>query len=151
MGELRPSAAGPVRVIGSYLSPYVRKVLVCLELKGIAYEVDPIVPFFGGDRFTALSPLRRVPVLIDGDVVLADSTVVCEYLEERTPAPPLLPSGPAARARARWLEEFADTRLGDVFIWRLFNQQAIRPRVWGEKTDEALVAKTLAEDVPQLL
>jgi glutathione S-transferase len=151
MGERRPSAAGPVRVIGSYLSPYVRKVLVCLELKGLAYEIDPIVPFFGGDRFTALSPLRRVPVLIDGDVVLADSTVVCEYLEERTPAPPLLPSGPAARARARWLEEFADTRLGDVFIWRLFNQVAIRPAVFGEKRDDAVVQRTLAEDVPAVL
>lgn len=147
----RPSAAAPVRVIGSYLSPYVRKVLVCLELKGIAYEIDPIVPFFGGDRFTVLSPLRRVPVLIDGDVVLSDSTVVCEYLDERNPAPPLLPVGPAARARARWLEEFADTRLGDVFIWRLFNQVAIRPAVFGERRDDAVVERTLAEDVPAVL
>jgi len=36
-----------VRVIGSYLSPYVRKVLVCLDLKGIPYEIDRIVPFMG--------------------------------------------------------------------------------------------------------
>lgn len=34
-----------VQIIGSYLSPYVRKVLVVLDLKGIAYEIDPIVPF----------------------------------------------------------------------------------------------------------
>jgi glutathione S-transferase len=140
-----------VRIVGSYLSPYVRKVLVCLDLKGIPYEIDPIVPFFGGDAFTALSPLRRVPVLVDGDVVLADSTVVCEYLEERTPVPPLPPTGAAARARARWLEEFADTRMGDVFIWRLFNQVAIRPAVFGEKRDDAVVARTLAEDVPAVL
>jgi glutathione S-transferase len=142
---------GRVRVIGSYLSPYVRKVLVCLDLKGIAYEIDPIVPFFGDERFTALSPLRRVPVLVDADVVLADSTVVCEYLEERTPHPPLLPGGAAARARARWLEEFADTRMGDVFIWRLFNQVAIKPAVFGEKRDDGVVARTLAEDVPAVL
>jgi glutathione S-transferase len=49
-----------MRVIGSYLSPYVRKVLACLELKGLAYEIDPITPFMGDDSFTALSPLRRV-------------------------------------------------------------------------------------------
>ena len=140
-----------VQVIGSYLSPYVRKVLVCLDLKGIPYEIDPIVPFFGDERFTALSPLRRVPVLIDADVVLSDSTVVCEYLEERTPRPPLLPDGAGARARARWLEEFADTRMGDVFIWRLFNQVAIKPAVFGEKRDDDVVARTLAEDVPAVL
>ena len=61
----------PVRIIGSYLSPYVRKVLVVLDLKGIAYEIDPIVPFLGDDRFSAVSPLRRMPVLIDGAVTLA--------------------------------------------------------------------------------
>ena len=62
-----------VRIIGNYLSPYVRKVLVCLHLKGIAYEIDPIVPFMGDDRFSALSPLRRIPVLIDDRVTLTDS------------------------------------------------------------------------------
>src|SRR5262249_38375426 len=39
----------------------------------------------------------------------------------------------------------------EVLIWRLFNQVAIRRAVWGEKTDDAVVAKTLAEDVPQVL
>ena len=143
--------AGRVRIIGSYLSPYVRKVLVCLQLKKVPYQIDPIIPFFGDDRFARLSPLRRIPVLIDDSVTLSDSTVICEYLEERHPDPPLYPSGAVARARARWLEEFADTRMGDVFVWRLFNEVAIKPFVWGEKTDSAVVEKTLAEDVPQVL
>ena len=143
--------AEPVRIVGSYLSPYVRKVLVCLGLKGVAFEIDPIVPFFGDERFSKASPLRRVPVFIDDRVTLADSSVICQYLEDRHPEPALYPRDVAERARARWLEEFADTRMGDVFIWRLFNELAIRPRVWGEKTDEALVAKTLAEGVPQVL
>jgi glutathione S-transferase len=141
----------PVRIIGSYLSPYVRKVLVCLHLKGISYEIDPIVPFMGDERFSALSPLRRIPVLIDDRVTLSDSSVICEYLEERHAEPRLFPADLVARARARWLEEFADTRMGEVFIWRLFNQVAIRPAVWGEKGDPAIVEKTLAEDVPQVL
>ena len=103
-----------VRIIGSYLSPYVRKVLVCLHLKGVPYEIDPIVPFMGGDRFSTLSPLRRVPVLVDDGVTLADSTVICQYLEDRHPQPAVYPRDVADRARARWLEEFADTRMGDV-------------------------------------
>ena len=138
-------------IVGSYLSPYVRKVLVCLEVKGLAYEVDHIVPFFGDDRFSKLSPLRRIPVLVDGDLVLSDSTAICEYLEDKQPAPALLPADIRDRARARWLEEFADTRMGDVFIWRLFNQIAIRPSVWGEKGDRELVDRTLKEDVPMVL
>ena len=55
-------ATQPVQIIGAYLSPYVRKVLVCLELKGVAYEIDPLTPFMGDDRFSELSPVRRVPV-----------------------------------------------------------------------------------------
>jgi len=51
----------PILIVGSYLSPYVRKALVCLELKGIAYEIDPIVPFFGDDRFLAAQPLASHP------------------------------------------------------------------------------------------
>jgi glutathione S-transferase len=141
----------PLLIIGSYLSPYVRKVLVCLEIKGIAYEVDHIVPFFGDDRFSRLSPLRRIPVLVDGDLVLSDSSVICQYIEDKQPAPVLLPADIRDRARARWLEEFADTRMGDVFIWRLFNQIAIRPSVWGEKGDRELVDRTLKEDVPVVL
>jgi glutathione S-transferase len=141
----------PVRIIGSYLSPYVRKVLVCLHLKGLAYEIDPIVPFLGNDRFSQLSPIRRIPVLTDDRVTLCDSSVICEYLDDRWPEPALRPPDVADRARARWLEEFADTRMGEVFIWRLFNQVAIKPFVWGEATDQAVVQKTLAEDVPQVL
>jgi len=141
----------PVRIVGSYLSPYVRKVLVCLEQKGIAYEIDPIVPFFGDDRFTKLSPLRRIPVYQDERVTLADSSVICQYLEDLHPDPPLYPRDVVERARARWLEEVADSWMGDVFIWRLFNEVAIKPRVWGEKTDAALVERTLAVDVPLIL
>lgn len=141
----------PVTIIGSYLSPYVRKVLAVLHLKGIAYRIDPIVPFFGDERFTQLSPLRRIPVLIDGALTLSDSTVICEYLEDRHPEPPLLPRDAAQRARARWLEEYADTRIGDVLIWQLFNPLVIGPNVFGHKTDQALVERALTQEIPQIL
>ena len=65
--------ADPLTIIGSFVSPYVRKVLACLELKGLDYRVDPITPFFGNDEFERLSPLRRIPVLIDGDCSISDS------------------------------------------------------------------------------
>jgi glutathione S-transferase len=140
-----------VQIIGSYLSPYVRKVLVTLGIKGIPYEIDPIVGFMGDDRFRELSPLRRIPVLIDEDVTLADSSVICQYLDDRYPSPSIYPADIADRARARWLEEFADTRMGDVLIWRLFYQKVVLPHVFGRISDEAVVERTLSEELPQVL
>ncbi len=146
--EQRPAAR---RIVGSYVSPYVRKVLACLWLKGLDYEIDPITPFFGGPDFDRLSPLRRIPVLIDGDTTICDTSVICAYLDEAYPQRPLLPEGAKARARARWLEEYADTRLGDVFIWGLFYPKFVHPAVWGEPGDAARAERTLAEDLPREL
>jgi len=140
-----------ITIIGSFVSPYVRKVLACMNLKGLEYQVDPITPFFGNDEFERLSPLRRIPVLIDGDFHASDSSVICAYLDEAYPGHPLLPADPKDRARARWFEEFADTRLGDLFIWSLFYQRVVRPAVWGETCDEERVEKTLNEDIPAAL
>jgi glutathione S-transferase len=138
-------------VIGSFVSPYVRKVLAAMNLKGLGYEIDPITPFFGNDEFGRLSPLRRIPVLIDGDFSLSDSSAICAYLDEAYGGHPLFPAGPKERAQARWLEEYADTRLGDVFIWGLFYQKIVGPMVWGEPTDEDRVRKAEDEEIPATL
>lgn len=137
-----------MKIIGSYVSPYVRKVLACLNLKELAYEIDPITPFYGDDRFERISPLRRIPVLVDDDLTLCDSSVICAYLDEAYPQRPLLPADARDRARARWLEEFADTRLGDVFIWGLFYQKVVHPIVWKQPGDQARIEKSLASDIP---
>ena len=143
--------ASPPTIIGSYVSPYVRKVLACLNLKGVPYRIDPITPFFGGDEFERLSPLRRIPVLIDGDFSVSDSTVICTYVDEAYPGHPLLPASAKDRARALWLEEFADTRLGDVFIWGLFYPKVVQQLVWGEPGDPKRIEKSLKEDIPNAL
>ena len=138
----------PLTIIGNYLSPYVRKVLVCLELKGIPYRIDPIAPFVGNEAFSRLSPLRRIPVLIDGDLVLNDSTVICEYLQDRFPDVSLYPVDPVRRAKARWLEEYADSYLGDVIVWRMFFQKGVRRFLFNEGTDEDVVRRAREEELP---
>jgi glutathione S-transferase len=143
--------ASTVRIIGSFVSPYVRKVLACLNLKGVEYEVDPITPFYGNDEFERLSPLRRIPIFIDGDLVLTDSTVICAYIDEAHQGPALMPTAPRDRARARWLEEYADTRLGELCIWSLFYQKIVRPLVWNEPTDEDRVRSALDHGIPAAL
>lgn len=141
----------PLTIIGNHLSPYVRKVLVCLELKGIPYRIDPIAPFVGNEEFSRVSPLRRIPVLIDGELVLNDSSVICEYLQDRFPEIPLYPADPVQRARARWLEEYADSQLGDVIVWRMFFQKGIRRFLFNEGTDEDVVRKAREEELPVAL
>ncbi|MFI5316629.1 MAG: glutathione S-transferase family protein [Myxococcota bacterium] len=141
----------PVTIIGSYLSPYVRKVLAALHLKGVPYEIDPITPFMGDDRFSALSPLRRIPVLLDGDLALADSSVICEYLEERDPSPALYPREIRARARARGFEEYGDSRMGDVFIWQYWYPLVVNRFVFGVAPDKAEIEKTTRVEIPEVL
>jgi glutathione S-transferase len=140
-----------VTVVGSYLSPYIRKVLVCLSLKSIDYVIEPIAPVLGNDEFSRTRAPHRSPIFIDENVSLADSTVICEYLEERYPEPALYPATPQARARARWLEEYADTRMGEVFIWRLFNERVIKQSVLGEPGDPAVASRAVEVQAPQVL
>ena len=141
----------PITIVGNYASPYVRKVLVCLDLKGIPYQIDPIIPFFGNDEFSRLNPVRRIPLLIDGDVVLPDSTVICEYLEERFPGVSLYPNTLEQRAKARWLEEYADSCMGEIFIWRLFGEVINKRYIWRQETDDAVVQKALTQEIPDIL
>src|SRR6476659_6940464 len=140
-----------MKIIGSFVSPYVRKVLACMNLKGLAYEVDPITPFYGNEEFRRLSPLCRIPVLIDGDFAISDSSVICAYLDDAYPGHRLFPADPKDGARARWLAEYADPRLGDVFIWVFYYQKVVGPLVWGAPRDEQRIAKSLGEDSPAAL
>ena len=96
------------------LSPFSTKVRIALAEKGLAYETLAIPwsrqTLWGPKppEFLAVSPRGRVPVLLDGGAAIYDSTVINEYLEDRYPTPPLMPSDPLARARCRQLEDEAD-------------------------------------------
>ena len=62
-----------------------------------------------------------------------------------------MPQGLENRARARWLEEFADTRMGEVFIWHYFQQLVMKKSLWGETRDEAKLKKAKEEEIPDIL
>ena len=143
--------APSVTLIGSPVSPYVRKVLACCAIKGVAVKVDPITPFLGDDGFSKISPLRRIPVWIEGDFTLCDSSAIVQYIEETRPGPSLWPADAKDRAKARWLEEYGDTRLFDVLGWKLFFQIALKPRFFGGETDPAIVAHARDIELPEIL
>jgi maleylacetoacetate isomerase len=82
------------------------RVRIALALKGIDYEYKP-VHLTKNEQFkesyAAVSASRLVPLLQDGELRLTQSLAIIEYLDETHPAPPLLPSGAADRARVRAL------------------------------------------------
>ncbi|MCJ2011583.1 glutathione S-transferase family protein [Methylobacterium sp. J-076] len=95
------------------LSSYAQKIKIALREKGVPFTAE-LPESFGTGRsdgpFAAANPRTEVPVLIDGDTTIFESTVILEYVEERWPAPPLLPRDPAARAFARVTEDVCDTQ-----------------------------------------
>jgi glutathione S-transferase len=95
------------------LSLFTGKVRIALDEKKLACEIISVP--FGRAGYTpkhpdvlAINPKAQVPVLVDEGLALFDSTIICEYLEERYPTPPLFPRDVVARARCRQLEASAD-------------------------------------------
>ena len=93
-------------------SPYARKVRIALYEKNIPFERERALH---GDcnrtDFIDVNPRAEVPALVDGDFSLYDSTVICEYLEDRYPEPALYPEDARLRAKCRLVEDLADTQL----------------------------------------
>jgi glutathione S-transferase len=129
-----------MKLLGIQLSPFVRKVSVVLTVKELDYEQEPLMPGDTGPEFRAMSPLGKIPVLVDGDVALADSSVICEYLDEKYPAHPVMPADPESRARARFLEEYGDSKLVEAASV-IFVEKFLNPNMFGKETDMARVAE----------
>ena len=140
-----------ITIIGTPISPYVRKVLAILDMKGLSFRCIPQVPFLGDDNFTKISPMRRIPVMKIGDFTLADSTAIAEYLDEAYPQVPVYPRDAKARARARWFEEYADDHVGRNVIFNLFFQRVVRRAILKETPDEALIEQALTVGLPGVL
>jgi glutathione S-transferase/RNA polymerase-associated protein len=93
-------------------SPYARKVRIALYEKDVPFErVRALHGDCNRTDFVHVNPRAEVPALVDGDFSLFDSTIICEYLEDRYPAPPIYPRDPQRRAECRLLEDLADTQL----------------------------------------
>ncbi|NDL64679.1 glutathione S-transferase [Acerihabitans arboris] len=98
-----------MKLIGSYTSPYVRKISVILLEKNIAFELVNASPWSNDANVTAVNPLGKVPVLVNsrGESIF-DSPIIAEYLELTYPEPPLLPADRLDALRVRQIEALAD-------------------------------------------
>jgi len=118
-----------IRLYGSWFSPFARKVALALELKSLPYDyVDGLLAENRAEVYK-LNPRGEVPVLVDDDVVVNNSSDIVQYLDWRYPEPPVYPAAPQDRVAVRALERLADARLDPIIVdcsyWR-----------WAERDDE---------------
>jgi len=101
-----------------------------------------IVPIPGGDlkspEYLRIYPLGKTPALAVDGMIIGESEIINEYLEEKFPLPALLPKDPESRARARGFGRFNDLYLEPLF-------HALFPQVMGAERDPQLITATLAE------
>ena len=131
----------------SPLSVYSAKPRIAMFEKAIAHETKlvnwtPATGWIKPEELPRLNPKAQIPVLVDGETVVPDSTIILEYLDERVPKTPLYPTGAGERARCRVLEDVGDSLLAPN-LGVLVREVLLKPDV--STRDAAAVAQTKAE------
>lgn len=101
------------------MSTCSQKVRLCLAEKGLdwkSHHLDLRAGEQQQDWYVKLNPRAVVPTLVDGDDVVPESNVIMEYLEERYPAPSLMPQHPMGKARVRLWTKQLDEGIHDAGI-----------------------------------
>jgi RNA polymerase-associated protein len=83
--------------------PFSHRCRIVLYEKGMDFQVIDVDLFSKPEDIAIINPYNRVPVLVDRDLVLYESNIINEYIDERFPHPQLMPPDPIMRARARQL------------------------------------------------
>ncbi len=99
-----------LQLIHMPFSPFSRKVRLTLAEKRMEAEMVEQLPWEMGDDLYDLNPAGTLPVLIDGETVIADSVAICEYLEDTHPDPALMPREAVPRAEVRRLVAWFDQK-----------------------------------------
>jgi RNA polymerase-associated protein len=84
-------------------SHYSHRVRIVLAEKGVTVDIIDVDTDYELEELVDINPYNSLPTLVDRDLVLYQSNVMMEYLDERFPHPPLLPVYPVARAESRLL------------------------------------------------
>lgn len=101
------------------VSLYCAKLRILLRHKTLQWEEKPPPGGYGSNEYKAMIPSGNLPALRDGQLLIADSEAIAEYLNEKYPSPAMLPDELPARAKVRELSRFHDTRL-EPELRRLF-------------------------------
>jgi glutathione S-transferase len=135
-------------VLGGNVSPFVRKVRVFLAEKGLDYEIEQINPFAPPEGWREVSPLGKIPAFRHGELVINDSSVICQYLERIHPEPALYPSDPFELARALWFEEYMDGGFVPVAGPGVFFPLVLKPLMTRQEPDETGPREVIETKLP---
>jgi len=80
---------------------YSHRVKIALAEKGVSFDIVYVDPENPPEDFLDLNPYGNLPTLVDRDLMINQSNIIMEYLDERFPHPPLLPVYPVAKAKSR--------------------------------------------------
>ena len=97
-----------MKLYGALASPYAARVHMFAMLKGIDLPLESAPGGMGSDEYKAINPTGKVPALDTGAGLIAESEIICEYLEEKYPEPALLPADPVLRAHSRMVSRITD-------------------------------------------
>ena len=124
------------------LSQYCEKVRLILDYKELDYRKIEVTPGVGQLELLQLSGQAKVPVLKDGDTIVADSTEIALYLDRKYPERPILPTEPRARGLCLLIEEWADESIGlkgrKAFVGALGRNPHLRRALLPAETPEPL-------------
>jgi len=123
-----------MRLYSLGLSAYAARCRAAIRAKALPIEIVSPPGGLRSETFARLTPLRRVPALeLDDGLILVESDVICEYLEELFPATPLLPANPLGRARVRQVIRIVDNYLAPQLGRLLGAQNGIDARTLGRE------------------
>jgi glutathione S-transferase len=124
------------------LSTFSRRIRMQLIEKGISIDemlVDMTKAEHKGAAHRALNPYGRVPVLVDGDFVLYESSAIMEYLEVVFPEPPLLPANPKSRALVAMHIKLCDVEFGSQTRSVIFPRRFMPRERWDMPAQEKAI------------
>lgn len=139
-----------LKIYGVPISVHTRKVIVTAIEKKLDYENEPVIPFNPPAGWDKLSPTGKIPVCVDGDLVLRDSSVICTYLERVHPERRIYPEDTEAFVQALWFEEYADGTVFRDVVHGLFFQKVIRPSILKQTTDAGAIEAILNGVLPRV-
>lgn len=132
------------------LSHHCEKVRLILDYKGLEYRKIEVTPGVGQVELFQLSGQRQVPVLRDGNQIVADSTAIARYLEQQYPTPGIFPADPKQRGLCRLIAAWADQSIALKSRKGLFGSLSQSPEfrssVLPSRTPDFV--KSLVEAVP---
>ncbi len=121
------------------LSPFSRKVRLCLAEKRIEVELVEERYWEQDPDFLRRNPAGKIPVLKLGGRTMSESAAICEYLEEVYPAPPLMPRDPEGRYEVRRLVAWFDDKFHEEVTAKLLGERVFKKVMGAGYPDSANV------------